>query len=170
MVDTKISLIIFFAAKDGEALYSQRKQDCGVDCGSDHELLIAKFRLKLKKVEKTSRPFRYDLNQIWICSSITQLVCVLPGNMSNKYIKYKEFCIINWWNRWCWKARREWWYNPNINNFWKQLPLRWLRNNKGRKAVTRTKVLRFCWCILWQPAEYDWELTLRMYFERVQNA
>ena len=37
---------------------------CGVDCGSDHELLIAKFILKLKKVGKTTRPFRYDLNQI----------------------------------------------------------------------------------------------------------
>ena len=36
----------------------------GVDCGSDHELLIAEFRLKLKKVGKTTRPFRYDLNQI----------------------------------------------------------------------------------------------------------
>ena len=36
----------------------------GADCGSDHELLTAKFRLKLKKVEKTTRPFRYDLNQI----------------------------------------------------------------------------------------------------------
>ena len=36
----------------------------GADCDSDHELLIAKFRLKLKKVEKTTRPFRYDLNQI----------------------------------------------------------------------------------------------------------
>ena len=36
----------------------------GADCGSDRELLIAKFRLKLKKVEKTTRPFRYDLNQI----------------------------------------------------------------------------------------------------------
>ena len=35
----------------------------GADCGSDHELLIAKFRLKLKKVRKTTRPFRYDLNQ-----------------------------------------------------------------------------------------------------------
>ena len=35
----------------------------GADCGSDHELLIAKFRLKLKKVEKTTRQFRYDLNQ-----------------------------------------------------------------------------------------------------------
>ena len=36
----------------------------GADCGSDHELLIAKFRLKLKKVGKTTRPFRYDLNHI----------------------------------------------------------------------------------------------------------
>ena len=36
----------------------------GADCGSDHELLIAKFRLKLKKLGKTARPFRYDLNQI----------------------------------------------------------------------------------------------------------
>ena len=36
----------------------------GADCGSDHQLLIAKFKLKLKKVGKTTRPFRYDLNQI----------------------------------------------------------------------------------------------------------
>ena len=40
------------------------KPRLGADCGSNHELLIAKFRLKLKKVEKTTRPFRYDLNQI----------------------------------------------------------------------------------------------------------
>ena len=55
---------MFFAAKDGEALYGQQKTRRGADCGSDHELLIAKFRLKLKKVEKTTRPLRYDLNQI----------------------------------------------------------------------------------------------------------
>ena len=60
MVNTKIRLIIFFATKDGETLYSQQKQDCG----SDNELLIAKFRLKLKKVGKTTRPFRYNQNQI----------------------------------------------------------------------------------------------------------
>ena len=40
------------------------KTRAGDDCGSDHELLITKFRLKLKKVGKTTRPFRYDLNQI----------------------------------------------------------------------------------------------------------
>ena len=64
MTNTKIRLIIFFAAKDGEALYSQQKQDWELTCGSDHELLIYKFRLKLKKMRKTTRPFRYDLNQI----------------------------------------------------------------------------------------------------------
>ena len=40
------------------------KTRLGADCGSDHELLLAKYRLKLKKVEKTTRPFRYDLHQI----------------------------------------------------------------------------------------------------------
>ena len=64
MVNTEIQLIIFFAAEDGEALYSQQKTRPGADCGSDHELFIAKFRLKLKKVGKTTRPFRYELNQI----------------------------------------------------------------------------------------------------------
>ena len=74
MVYTKTRLIIFFAAKDGETLYSQQKQDRELtvaqvmnslaDCGSGHELLIAKLRLKLKEVVKTTRAFRYDLNQI----------------------------------------------------------------------------------------------------------
>ena len=47
MVNIKIRLVIFFAAKDGEALYSQQAR-LGAARGSDHELLIAKFRLKLK--------------------------------------------------------------------------------------------------------------------------
>ena len=64
IVSTVIRLIIFLAAKDGEALYSQQRTRPGVDCGSDHQLPIAKFRLKLKKLGKTTRPFRYDLNQI----------------------------------------------------------------------------------------------------------
>ena len=64
MVSTKIRLIIFFAAEDGEALYSQQKQNQELILNSNHELLIAKFRLKLKKLGKTTRPFRYDLNQI----------------------------------------------------------------------------------------------------------
>ena len=47
-----------------EKLYTVSKNKTRADCGSDHELLIAKFRLKLKKVAKTTKPFRYDLNQI----------------------------------------------------------------------------------------------------------
>ena len=47
-----------------EKLYTVNKNKTRADCGSDHELLIAKFRLKLKKVGKITRPFRYDLNQI----------------------------------------------------------------------------------------------------------
>ena len=58
MINTKIRLIIFFAAKGGEALYIVSKNKTRTDCGSDHELLITKFRLKLKKVGKTTRPFR----------------------------------------------------------------------------------------------------------------
>ena len=50
--------------KKMENLYTLNKTRPGADCGSDHELLIAKFRLKLKKVRKTTRPFRNDLNQI----------------------------------------------------------------------------------------------------------
>ena len=57
--NTKIRLIIIFAAKHGEA-----KTRPGADCGSHNKLLIAKFRLKFKKVGKTTRPFSYDLKQI----------------------------------------------------------------------------------------------------------
>ena len=64
MVNIKIRLIIFFSAKDGEALKESAKTRLGANCDSDHELLIAKFTLKSKKVGKTTRPFRYDLNQI----------------------------------------------------------------------------------------------------------
>ena len=55
---------MLFAAKDGEALYSQQKQDWELTVAQIMNVLIAKFRLKLKKVGKTTRPFRYDLNQI----------------------------------------------------------------------------------------------------------
>ena len=60
----KIRLIIFFATEDRDALYSLRKTRPGADYGSDHELLIARFRLKLKKVGKATKPSRYDLNQV----------------------------------------------------------------------------------------------------------
>ena len=62
MVNNEIRLIVFFATEDGEVhTVSKNKTQ---SCGSDHWLFIAKFRLKLKKVGKTTRPFRYDLKQI----------------------------------------------------------------------------------------------------------
>ena len=65
MINTEIRLIMFFTTKGGEALSGEAsKIRPRADCGSDHELLIEKFRLKLKKVWKTTGPFRYELNQI----------------------------------------------------------------------------------------------------------
>ena len=65
MVSTKIRWILLSAAEDGEPLYcSQQKQNLKNLTGSDHEHLIADFRLKLRKVWKTTRPFRYDQNKI----------------------------------------------------------------------------------------------------------
>ena len=61
MVNTEIRLIIFFAAKDGEG--SQQKQDQELNVAQIMNSL-AKFRLKLKKIGKTTRPFKYDLSQI----------------------------------------------------------------------------------------------------------
>ena len=62
MVNTKIKLIIFFAAKDGEALYGQQKQDWELTVAHVMKSLLSNS--DLKKVGKNIRPFRYDLNQI----------------------------------------------------------------------------------------------------------
>ena len=64
MVNTEIRLIIFSAAKDGEALYSQQKQDCGLTMAQVMNSLLTNSDFKLKKVGKTIRLFRHDLNQI----------------------------------------------------------------------------------------------------------
>ena len=63
MVSTEIRLIIFSAATCRSSIQPANTTP-GADCDSDHQLLNAKFRLKLKKVGKTIIPFRYDLNQI----------------------------------------------------------------------------------------------------------
>ena len=64
MINTEVRLIIFFAAKDRKSSIQSAKTRPAADCGSDGELLIAKSRLKLKKVQKNTRPIRCDLNQI----------------------------------------------------------------------------------------------------------
>ena len=65
MANTAIRLIIYFSCSQRwRSSIQSAKTRPGADCGSDHELLIAKLRFKLKKVGKTTRPSRYDLNQI----------------------------------------------------------------------------------------------------------
>ena len=56
--------MMFFTAEDGETLYCQQKQDKELTVAQIMNSLLQKFRLKLKKVGETTRPFRYDLNQI----------------------------------------------------------------------------------------------------------
>ena len=64
MVNTKIQIDYILCSQRRRRSIQSAKTSLGADCGPDHELLIAKLRLKLKKVRKTTRPFRYDLNQI----------------------------------------------------------------------------------------------------------
>ena len=64
MVNTESRLIIFFAGKNGEALYSQQKEDWELTVAQIMNSLLPNSDLKLKKVGKITRPFRYDLNQI----------------------------------------------------------------------------------------------------------
>ena len=72
MVNAKISLGIWSKPKNDNILYSRRWRSCiqlaktrlAADCGSNHQLLIAKFRLKLKKAVKTTKPVRYNLNSL----------------------------------------------------------------------------------------------------------
>ena len=64
MANTEIRLVIFFAAKDGEALYSQQKQDRKLTVAQIMNSLLPNSDLKLKKVGKTTRLFRHDPNQI----------------------------------------------------------------------------------------------------------
>ena len=64
MVNSEIRLIIFFAAKDGKALYSQQKQDQELTVAQIMNSLMPNSDLNLKKVGKTTRPFMYDLNPL----------------------------------------------------------------------------------------------------------
>ena len=64
MVNTENQIDYILCSKEWRSSIQSAKTTPEADCGSDHELLIAEFRLKLKKVGKTTRPFRYDLNQM----------------------------------------------------------------------------------------------------------
>ena len=117
MANAEIRLIIFFADKDGEALYSQQKNP-GADCGSDHELLIAKFRLKLKKVGKTPRTFRCDLSQILYDYTV-------EVRNSFKGLDLIE-CLMNYGRRFMTLYRRQ-----------ESRPSSWKRNAKKKNGCLR---------------------------------
>ena len=116
MANTKIRLIIFFAAKDGETLYSQKTTRPGADGGSDREL-IAKFRLKLKKVGKTTRPFRHDVNQILYDNTV---------EVRNRFkgLDLIEKCLMNYGWRFMMLYRRQ-----------GSRPPPWKRSAKSKMAV-----------------------------------
>ena len=63
MVNNEIRWIIFFCSQRLRSPIQSAKTRPGADCGSDHELLIAEIRLKMKKVGENAVPFRYDINQ-----------------------------------------------------------------------------------------------------------
>ena len=68
-----------------EKLYTVAKTKPGADCGSDHELLFAKIKVKLEKIGKTTRPFRYDLNQIPYYNTVSsvQFSCSVVSDLCN---------------------------------------------------------------------------------------
>ena len=95
MVNTKIRLIIIFAAKDGEVLYGQQNQDQELT-GSDHELFIVKFRLKLKKVGKNTRPFSYascTVSHSVVSDSCDPIEGSLPGSSVHGILQAR---ILKW--------------------------------------------------------------------------
>ena len=96
MVETKIRLIIFFAAKDGDALYIQQKQDHELTVAQIMNSLFAIMRLKLKKVGKTTRSFSYDLNQIpydYLCFTLGQISYHTPDPWTlQSSVKFLNLC------------------------------------------------------------------------------
>ena len=84
MVNIGIRLIIFFATKDGEALYSQQKQDWELTMAQIMNSLLGKFRLKLNKVGKTTRPFKYAaaVKSLQLCPTLCEPIVSSPPGSS----------------------------------------------------------------------------------------
>ena len=93
MFNTEIKLIVLFAAEDGEALYSQQKQDWELTLAymraDSHELPIAKFRLKLKKVGKTIRPFKLKVRVAQLCPTLwNPLDYIIHGTFQARILEW----------------------------------------------------------------------------------
>ena len=136
MVNTEIRLIIIFQPKM-EKLYTVSKNKTGADCGSDHKLLIAKFRLKLKKVGKTPRPLRYDLNQIPYDYTV---------EVRNRFKRVDIIeCLKNYGQRFVTLYRKQWTKpsprrrNTTRKNGCLRRPYKQLRKEEKQKAKKKRK-------------------------------
>ena len=120
MVNSKIRLIILCSQRWRSSIQSAKTRP-GADCGLDHELLTAKFRLKLKKVGKTTRPFRYDLNEIPYNNTVEVTNRFKRLDLIDSQSWRKSVLNINWkglhwsqnsdtWATWCEKLTH--WKRP----------------------------------------------------------
>jgi len=109
----------------------------GADCGSDHELLIAKFRLKLKKVGKTTRPFRYDLNKIPYDYTV-EVTKRLKGLDLIECLKNYGQRFMTLYRRRCSRSstRKR---NAKRQNGYLRRPYKWLRKEERQKAKEKRK-------------------------------
>jgi len=125
-------MILFFAVKRRRSSIQSAKTVPGADYGSDHEFLIAKFRLKLKKVGKTTRPFRYDLNQIPYDYTV---------EVRNRFKGLDKIdCLMNYGQRFVTLYRRQGSRpSPRKNNAKKA---KWLSEEALQIAVKRREVKR----------------------------
>ena len=109
----------------------------GADCGSDNELLIAKFRLKLKKVGETTRPFRYDLNQIPY-DYIVEVMNRFKGLYLIECLKNYRQRFITLYRRW-WSKPSPWKRNAKKQNGCLRRPYKYLWKEGKWKAKEKRK-------------------------------
>ena len=126
----KSDWLYFFAARDGEVLYSQQKQD-------QKELLIAKFRLKLKKVGKTNRPFRYDLNQTLSDYTVEVRNRFKGLNLMEYLMSYGQRFVTFYRKQGSRPSPRK--RNARKQNGCLRRPYKWLWNEEKQKAKEKKK-------------------------------
>ena len=119
-----------------EKLYTVRKIRLRADCGSDHEILIAKFRLKLKKVGETVEPFKYDLNQVLYDYTMEVTNRFKGLYLRDKVLKsYGQRFITLYRRRWSRPCPRK--RNAKQQNGCLRRPYKWLRKVKGKGEKER---------------------------------
>ena len=122
-----------------EKVYTVSKYKTGADCGSDHEFLIAKFRLKLKKVGETVEPFKYDLNQVLYDYTMEVTNRFKGLYLRDKVLKSYGQRFITLYRRQRLKpsSRRK---NAKRQNVCLRRPYKWLRKEEGKAKEKRKDI------------------------------